>query len=80
MKNKGVNIYSIDAECNKMTIHLDEIKKVCDAKKLSEDKINKIIEYIKENNSEERVGADYFIIHDYFEDILGIIKGDGNNE
>ena len=38
MENKGVSIYSIDAECNKMTIHLDEIKKVCDEKKLLEDK------------------------------------------
>lgn len=42
----------------------------------SQEKMNNIIEYIEETNSEEAIGADYFIIKDYFEELLEIIKGE----
>lgn len=41
-----------------------------------EEKIDKIMKYIEENNSEEVNGADYFIIKSYFDNILLILKGE----
>ena len=73
MENKGVSIYSIDAECNKMTIHLDEIKKVCDEKKLLEDRIAKVIEILEEPNYEYTSRTEYFEIVSRAKEIL---KGD----
>ena len=72
MENKGVSIYSIDAECNKMTIHLDEIKKVCDAKKLLEDRIDKAIEYLGHCDCDQVCEN----ITLYSKILLEILKGD----
>ena len=42
--------------------------------------IHNINKYIDELNSEEKIGADYFIVKEYFEDIRKLAKGGSLDE
>lgn len=65
-KNGGISVNTVSYA----TKELKELDKDC--------KIDKVLKYIEEINSEEVSGADYFIIRDYLHEISSILKGDNN--